>query len=921
MKTRRLERAEHAGVIESADSSWGYPAPPVAGMGNQEALSALAAEDGAPPLKQTPTTRGPRPRDADIEPGSFDALEGLELAGSPFDGALPFQAEMERAFGEDFSNVKVTTGASGAELAGGTAVAQGDEVTFRDSSPSPRVVAHELTHVVQARRHGPTRPGAPRVSDPLDASEREAEAVAEDVLHGGPVKVHEDPSARVQRADGEVESAADRIARVIADEDVSGICALTAEDLASSTVMQRAGMVRILTNLWWTGAAEEVATMRLIEHGGAGSQVLAVIRSLGMIDALTSSIDDEVLAARLASLVGEGAGDGASGPSSTSPAVAYALKTRDSDDVLLISSFDGLDHATLLSLLEILLEMDWSRDHEERVILSILALDTAGLMTDLKALGLKQRLFDHIDSEANMAQLTTMLQALGDPELDADLVVFNRGFVGNVIAGLEAGWEWMTENVSLEKILQGLLQPILHPIDSAIGLLNEALEFSKNPSWDAFIELAQNVTGTVAIWLLEISGVLAAAGALLCVPIVTAEVGAVLLAAAGVVFGWSATLGAAFVELLVLKSVFDVGQAGASTTANELQNEGEDLGQDMTLAAVVLSFMGLFRALKTTLELVRAPAVDPTAATEEGLKTMSEDVNAQQAEGQSELSELQNGSGGAVEGAPPAPEGLTEALVSKRASLTNPNAVKGFDLLWRQIGMNPVKMSEVLANIEKGGNLEQSLEAKWQKSQVPKASEAYGEGVGELPRFKGALDQLLKDASDWASKHPEVADMARLLERIKDQQTYLQKLLSGAKETRPEDIAGLQGNIDGLVGELKSAQGAVDVNGVEQKFPLDQGSVEVDVVADKGSTWIESKNVNPFGKGSTNWAPLEAQVNALLEAAKQNPCNGAPPRVVVQFWRGVSLEVAEALEAMGAEVWGERVQPPVDSGVKPAVEE
>jgi Domain of unknown function (DUF4157) len=414
-----------------------------------------------------PVAADQRQTTGNVQQGRGNSFRADQLRGK---APLPFQEKMEAAFGQDFSGVKVRRAEPGS-IAEGSASAQGDEVAFASASPSEELVAHELVHVVQHRNDGAPDGTAPQVSRPDDSSELEAERVARTVVEGGPAQVREAPSAAIHRADGENETAAQRIARVIADEDAPAICSLTDDDLAATTAGQRAGMVLILTSLMWTGDSEESMTMRLIEHGGQSSAVLATLASIGLTADLVASIDDDVLAARLATLIGSQ--QPAASP--LDPGVAAALASRDSADVLVIESFGGLDRGTLLGLLQILLSMSSSNDVEEAAMVNIVAQDPAGLMGDLTALGLKQSLFDHVDAEANKKRLTDLLQALGDPSLDADLLVFNGSFLGNLWDGISGGFWEAVENFSLGAVGSGLLVPILHPVDTALAMIDQAI--------------------------------------------------------------------------------------------------------------------------------------------------------------------------------------------------------------------------------------------------------------------------------------------------------------------------------------------------------------------------------------------------------------------------------------------------------------
>jgi len=69
------------------------------------------------------------------------------------------------------------------------AAASGEEVVFGAGQPSPRLVARELTHVVQQRLAGGGVQQKPRVSPPGDAAEREADRVGAAVAKGGAAQV------------------------------------------------------------------------------------------------------------------------------------------------------------------------------------------------------------------------------------------------------------------------------------------------------------------------------------------------------------------------------------------------------------------------------------------------------------------------------------------------------------------------------------------------------------------------------------------------------------------------------------------------------------------------------------------------------------------------------------------------------------
>jgi hypothetical protein len=99
---------------------------------------------------------------------------------------LPFLDEMEEAFGEDFSDVKAHLG-RGAALGGlgARAAASGESVAFAGPAPTKEEVAHELAHVVQARRAGGGRTDG-SASGRGASAETEAADVARRVAAGQP---------------------------------------------------------------------------------------------------------------------------------------------------------------------------------------------------------------------------------------------------------------------------------------------------------------------------------------------------------------------------------------------------------------------------------------------------------------------------------------------------------------------------------------------------------------------------------------------------------------------------------------------------------------------------------------------------------------------------------------------------------------
>jgi hypothetical protein len=112
-------------------------------------------------------------------------------------------------FGHDFSRVQVHTDSRAAESArsvNALAYTVGDHIAFQAGQYNPssgsgqRLLAHELTHVVQNSKNGnPAQGSALSISRPTDASEHEADAAGRLVASGAKTEVCHAPSATMQR--------------------------------------------------------------------------------------------------------------------------------------------------------------------------------------------------------------------------------------------------------------------------------------------------------------------------------------------------------------------------------------------------------------------------------------------------------------------------------------------------------------------------------------------------------------------------------------------------------------------------------------------------------------------------------------------------------------------------------------------------
>jgi hypothetical protein len=125
--------------------------------------------------------------------------------GRPLDGAE--RRFMERAFAHDFSRVRVHddgAASASAQALSARAYTVGDRVVLGSvGAPGTperrRVLAHELTHVVQGARTS-AEPGK-AMSERSDPAEVEADVAADRAARGEAVRVQREPAAAVQRLD------------------------------------------------------------------------------------------------------------------------------------------------------------------------------------------------------------------------------------------------------------------------------------------------------------------------------------------------------------------------------------------------------------------------------------------------------------------------------------------------------------------------------------------------------------------------------------------------------------------------------------------------------------------------------------------------------------------------------------------------
>jgi hypothetical protein len=139
--------------------------------------------------------------------------ETLRSPGRPLDDSA--RTFMEPRFGHDFSQVRVhadSQARSSARAVDARAYTVGSDIVFRDGPPTfrtfddRRLLAHELTHVVQQQGH--TSNAVSVRSHSGDGFEREADVVAADVINGSAARVTQHAATPFIGRDNKKETAA-----------------------------------------------------------------------------------------------------------------------------------------------------------------------------------------------------------------------------------------------------------------------------------------------------------------------------------------------------------------------------------------------------------------------------------------------------------------------------------------------------------------------------------------------------------------------------------------------------------------------------------------------------------------------------------------------------------------------------------------
>ncbi len=144
----------------------------------------------------------------DLDEETSRRIQAERSGGETLDAEV--QSSLSEKFGEDFNGVRVHTGSEADALShelGARAFTTGSDIFFRAGSYDPgseagqRLIAHELTHVLQQGGSAAEGNTAFRVNPPGDVYEQEADSMADLALSASPAET----AADIQRQEEEEE--------------------------------------------------------------------------------------------------------------------------------------------------------------------------------------------------------------------------------------------------------------------------------------------------------------------------------------------------------------------------------------------------------------------------------------------------------------------------------------------------------------------------------------------------------------------------------------------------------------------------------------------------------------------------------------------------------------------------------------------
>jgi hypothetical protein len=160
---------------------------PVAKAEGESSFDALHSQIGNRAVQRLLAQRSSN-APAEVDDETASRIESARGSGQTLDEGV--RTQMSNAMGVDFSNVRVHTSPESDQLnrkLGASAFTTGQDIFFSQGAYSPgsssgqKLLAHELTHVVQQKSGAVQSGGRMTVNAPGDRFEQEADAVAQNV--------------------------------------------------------------------------------------------------------------------------------------------------------------------------------------------------------------------------------------------------------------------------------------------------------------------------------------------------------------------------------------------------------------------------------------------------------------------------------------------------------------------------------------------------------------------------------------------------------------------------------------------------------------------------------------------------------------------------------------------------------------------
>jgi hypothetical protein len=201
-----------------------------------------------------------------------------------------------------------------------------------------------------------------------------------------------------------------------------------------------------------------------------------------------------------------------------------------------------------------------------------------------------------------------------------------------------------------------------------------------------------------------------------------------------------------------------------------------------------------------------------------------------------------------------------------------------------------------------GGPLNgKNLEAGLQKiaPKAPPSGPVRGAAVGELPRLRQSVEQLIAEIETFAKANPDKPGIEKSATRLREQlDGPVSEMENGRLEATPEQVNAVDRVAKGAQGELERAK--VAPPGTRFSEIID--GVEIDQVRLDG-TLVQVVKARALRNPSRTFEERVAQVKRTLTVAQNNPVNGRPRKVVFDFPEGLSKDVAA--DFRGIEVNGQ----------------